>query len=584
MDGPPMTPSFGSRFTRRRLLAMGGAAGIAAASSAGVIAWSRGGRADRSAQAGGATVAPVPTATALSPSPSAAPGRRGGSARVTAPASFNFDTFDAQRAGDPTVAEVLGRTHSRLVTYGAPPDMALSGDLAQRWESPDGLTLIFHLDPAARWQARAPIEGARVSAADVVAHFSRMLALAADGKLPMAQRGSEYAAVRRVTSPGEGIVTFELASPAPLLLDTVAGRFALVQSPRAVDAFEAAWPKLLPEAVVGSGPFMFEKHDGGGLTFVAHPAAHRRANLDSLLVHEPGGDIEAFIAGKVDEVLTRDRRDAARVRSASAGALELPRFEDSAVMSSFFVGAPPWDNLELVKAISGALNRGKLGQALFGGRSAASGPVGPATPAYALTDSELAAYPGYRTDAAADAADARARWLAAGGAALGPITVDVPNIFDPLYSAGATLTAMLHDVLGNEFRPAVETYTTISAKAGDGRYGNGRAAFWFGWGPPLDSPDPTRGLIEQFDARSATCRALGVRSAGLEAGFDALLAATGAEKGLQMRALSGRLLAQGSAVVPWLLQRSELFRAPTLHAAAPSPFWPRGLDAESWRE
>jgi hypothetical protein len=221
---------------------------------------------------------------------------------------------------------------------------------------------------------------------------------------------------------------------------------------------------------------------------------------------------------------------------------------------------------------------------LFGGRAAACGPVSPATPGFALNDSQLAAYAGYRADSNTDAAEARARWSAAGGEALGPITVDVPNIFDPLYNASAAVTGLLHEVLGNEFRPAVETYTTISTKAGAGHYGNGVPAFWFGWGPPLDSPDPARGFTELFDSRSATSAALGVRGSGLDAQFNALLGARADARPALVRDVSAMLMESGTAVVPWLLQRSELFRSRSLHAVAPSPFWMQDLDAESWKD
>ncbi len=509
---------------------------------------------------------------------------RGGTARIAAPQSFNFDTFDAQRTGEPSVAQVLGRTHSRLVTWTDFAVPTLDGDLAADWEQPDPNTWTFHLHPQARWHNRTPLNGRAVTAADVVAHFERTLALA-DGALPLAQRAGEYASIRRITSPEDGVVVFETERPDPFLLSTLASRFALIQAPQAVDAFGDSWHDAQPEQVVGSGPFVYEGVVGSALRFSAFTGGHTVPYLDAIELHGPDDQAALFRDGSLDEVLTRDRRDAAALRAdGRIGADELSRFEDSPVMSTFFVGAPPWNNPELVRAMSAALNRTTLAQHLFGGWAEPCGLVSPATPAFAPSLDALGATPGYRTDPAADADDARARWAAAGGPALGPITIDVPNIFDPLYAAGATVTAMLNELLGDQFRPSVETYATISAKTAGRHYGNGNAAFWFGWGPPLADPDPSRYLIETFDSRAESAAVFGSKRA-FSPRFDALAH----EFSLTARAAAVRELSQtllesaSTGVVSWVLQRNEVFRRKALHSPSPTPFWGEHLAAtDSW--
>jgi ABC-type transport system substrate-binding protein len=376
----------------------------------------------------------------------------------------------------------------------------------------------------------------------------------------------------------------ETEKPNPFLLDLLAGHFALVQAPEAVDAFASSWQNARPDQVVGSGPFMLESNAEGTLTFSAFSQGHNPPLLDHIELHQPGGDVTLFEANKLDEVLTRDRRDAPSVRSAAPGSRELARYEDSPVISTFFVGAPPWNNIGLLQAISAALNRSHLADLLFGGRAAACGPVSPATPAFALSEAALAAYPGYRLVADADAADARARWSAAGGTALGPILIDIPSIFDPLYTVGAQVTGRLNDVLGPQFRWSVETYTTISKKAAAAQYGNGKAAFWLGWAPPLSGPDPSLAFIDSFDSRAPGARQFGVASGGFEAQFDALSAEFSIDSRTQkVRDISGAILASGgTGVVSWLLQRSELFRRNGLDGPAPTPFWSQHLDARRY--
>jgi ABC-type transport system substrate-binding protein len=508
--------------------------------------------------------------------PSPTPLPRGGTARLVAPYALSFDTFDSARAGEASTVEVLGRTHSRLLQWADFDKGTVEGDLAKTWEQPDAERWVLRLDERARWQDRAPVAGRAVTEADVVAHQQRVLSLPRTPKQPTAQRAQDWARIRKVSSPERGVVAIETDGPEPLLPVTLAGRFALMQAPEAVEAFAASWQEQRPEQVVGSGPFTFDGMDErGDYVFRAHQGAHRPALLDALSLSQ-SGETANFQGRRLDEFLTRDRRDAASVRTAAPGATELIRFEDSPVITSLSIEAPPWNNPELRRALSGALNRGWLIGALFGGRAAPSGPVPPACPAFAPADAELESIAGYRVDQDADGREARARWQAAGGPGLGAITVDFPSIFDPLYSASSIITARLNAVLGTQFTPAVETYTTISAKAMSGSYGNGHAAFWFGWGPPIAEPDPTRALLETYARAGGEMQRLAGQLA--------------AEFAMQRRQrLAGELAlaalrAGGAGTIEWALQRSELFRWSYLHASPPTPFWGQHRDRLSYLE
>ncbi|MGI8925602.1 MAG: ABC transporter substrate-binding protein [Tepidiformaceae bacterium] len=562
----------GPTFSRRRLLA-GGAAFRAIAAIGGAVFARRGGN-DPASGAGPTATSPEDTS-----SPTPAPRPRGGALRIAAAASLSFDTFDALRTGQPPVVEVLGRTHSRLLRWTSFSGATLGPDLAARWEQPEHDLFVLHLDAKARWQERAPLHGRPVSADDVAAHFRRAAEGARGRQLPFVPRAADFAAIRRVSAPGGLTVRFELEQPDAFFAGALAGRFSLVQAPEAVTAFEGRWSEGDPETVVGSGPFIFERRlDDDSLAFRAFGGSHRPPLLDSLTVSAPGSNDSArFLAGELDEVLTRDRRDAAAMRAAMApGTIELPRFEDSPIISSMNTAAPPWNNAHLRLALSAALNRGRLASRLFGGRAAPAGYLPPAF-AGAPTERELLAIPGYGSDPEEDARQTRALWAAGGGPALGAVTVDIPSIFDPRYSAGATVTAMLNEVLGaGQFRPAVESYTTIAAKAAAGQYGGGIAAFWFGWGPAFSDPDPARYLIELFGAQkgaSLLSAANAAAVARLATEFDS------ARRQAAAHGLAIALAADaGAEVLPWLLQRSELFRRPGVQGPPPSAFWDQHLD------
>lgn len=495
---------------------------------------------------------PTPEPTAV-PTPTAP--RPGGSQTITAPGSFNFDTFDAQLTGESSVVEILGRTHSRLVQW-AGRDIA--GDLAQRWETPDSQTLVLHLDPAARWQAKAPLNGRAVTADDVVAHLKRSLQLAAGGKAPFAQRYHTYSSIASVDSPAAGQVRLRLHAPDPFLLDTLASEFALVQAPEAVSAFEGLWAKLDSDHVVGCGPWMFDWADDG-VKFTAWRDGHRKPLLDELHVVEPSDAANRFADGSLDEAMVFDRRDAAKLREAQSGMAGMPP-QRELLMSSFFIGAPPWNNSGLITALSLALNRHPVVSDLLGGRAYAAGPNPGMLANATVSEKELAGLPGYGAWDEASAKDAVARWQAAGGPGLGTVTIDFPSVFDPLYSASSVVVGQLNSVLGVQFRAAVETYTTISKRVVEGYYGNGRAAFWFGWGPPITSPDARRFASDTYGAGSPGQRAVG------GVGF-----ANPTDSAAIAKAGFGGFL-------HWAHPYNEVFRKRTTTGPEPSPFWNQHLD------
>lgn len=564
--GTATDPVISRRVSRRSVLAGGIGAAVFAACGGGS-------KAARPAP----TATPMATAPGTSTRPAAAatpaPRRGGGIARLVAPGTLVFDTFDALRSGEPALAEILGRTHSRVVEWASYDPLRIGGDLAERWEQADAETWLFHLNPRARWQPRPPVEGRAVTAADVAAHLERAGALARAARLPAAQHQAAALRIRSAVATDVRTVRVQTDGPDPFLLHTLAARLAFVQAPEAVEAFAGSWHLQRPAEVAGSGPFIFQgPNERTPSGFTAFLDGHRPPDLDGIELEVPGSSRELLLLGASDEALLRDRRDAPALRARS-GLTEFTRLEESPVITTLSTSAPPWNNPELVRALSGALHRGWLGRELFGGRALPGSPIDPVFGApFALAATDLARFPGYGPSPDGDAADARRRWDAAGGAALGTVRIDFPSVFDPAYGASAVVTARLAAVLGNRFVAAVEPYTTIGERASAGEYGNARAAFWFGWGPPFDDPDPSRLLAATY---APGLPALAKR-------FDELLNELDSDvRARSARELALAALAEGSGVLSWLVQRQELFRVAGLRRPEPSPFWLQHRDYEA---
>ncbi len=503
-----------------------------------------------------------PAESLPSPLPSPTPLPRGGTARLAVASSFDFDTFDALRSGEPSTVELLGRVHARLLQWDDPFAARIGPDLAAAREQPDPLTLLLRLDMRARWHDVPPLAGRPVIPDDVRLHLERALAIARAGTAPLAQRTAPLRDIARVELPGDGIVRLVLARPSPLLESAFAGEFALVQPPELTARFEA--DPLDPALLVGCGAWRFSSFDGDVIRLAAHTGGHRPPFLDALAISPPVDLLERYRSEGLDEFPALDPRDAAAAR-ALPGIQEAPLLRREPVVSTFAITGPPWSDARLLSAISAALNRRWLIENLFAGRALPSGPLPPVYAA-ALGEADLAAFPGYANDPDTDARAARRRWEAGGGPALGTVSVDIPAIFDPRYAASAVVVDRLNAVLGPQFRPAILGYPEIARRVQGGFYGHGRAAFWFGWGPPLPSPDPREAVLDTF----------GHRLDG------ATLLALLKEDAAALRAVQRDLLAVGlGGVVHWVQQVTEIFRRPGLAGPLPSPFWDGHRDV--WR-
>ncbi len=259
------------RLSRRTFLA-GGIAAAGAVGAGAIVLANRSGSGSKQQAAPSPTRTPRPASPTFAPSPTATPLPQGGIIRLAAPARFNFDTFDSQQTGEPSVIEILGRTHSRLLQWADLHAPTLGPDLVARWEQPDAQTLILHLDAAARWSPAPGFPGRSVTADDVVLHLLRALEIAKSATAPLAQRYQDFVSFDRVHSPASGVVSIAFSSPDPFALETLAGEFALVQAPEVVAALEAA-PPARPARVVGSGPFRPRRHRDGSLVF-SRPRGH----------------------------------------------------------------------------------------------------------------------------------------------------------------------------------------------------------------------------------------------------------------------------------------------------------------------
>lgn len=91
------------------------------------------------------------------------------------------------------------------------PEMDYAPDLAQSWETPDDKTIIFHLNPAAKFH-----DGRPVTAADVKRTYESVI-----NQNPQNTKASGYSSVDRIEAPDAKTVIFRLKEPNGGLFDNL---------------------------------------------------------------------------------------------------------------------------------------------------------------------------------------------------------------------------------------------------------------------------------------------------------------------------------------------------------------------------
>jgi peptide/nickel transport system substrate-binding protein len=120
---------------------------------------------------------PFPHAPALSAEEAGQP-KRGGIFRVRGQDPLHFDPHFTP---DVRTHTTLSFVYSKLVRYRVGAEVPLGTfliepDLAERWDTPDDTTYIFHLRRGVTWHNKPPVNGRELVAEDVKFTFDRFLA------------------------------------------------------------------------------------------------------------------------------------------------------------------------------------------------------------------------------------------------------------------------------------------------------------------------------------------------------------------------------------------------------------------------
>ena len=507
------------RLSRRRFVGGAAVAGVGAA-TIGLVGCGGDDSGGTSTPAASGTAATgTASASATGSATNVAAPKKGGTARLVS-ANNTWDTFDVDRSRFSPVAWLMGYTNLGVIQYQSFTQGKLEGAMAQSWEQPDQTTLNLKVRPNVFWHNKPPVNGRQATAADIVAFIERNKA----GKLqdgtddPNFYRKALYGKVASVTATDTSTVQVKFSAPDPFFLETLAGSYAKVQAPEAIKQFEKEYNNLRPELVIGTGGFVLKEFAAEGRSsWTRHEKFHAQVNLDGIewqpLFTDQAAQQAAFEQKRIDAFGATQNAVIDDLNNRFKGKITETRyFSANPQAGTYYGGAAPWSNKNLIGAIFKAFDRRGLISSMLQGKGALSGNVPPAQAPFTLTERELTQLEGYREDRAKEESEAKAMWDAGGGPALGEVIVDIPDIWEGLYSGvSALVTNQLKKVIGNTFTAKIEPYSTITGKLIKQQYGNGANNIWYGWISDLQGLDPSQLNYLSYNSASPQFFQFGVK-------------------------------------------------------------------------
>jgi peptide/nickel transport system substrate-binding protein len=277
-------------------------------------------------------------------------------------------------------------------------------DLAESWAwSADRKTLTFKLRQGVNWH-----DGKPFTSADVKCTFDMLM-----GKSPQKfrknPRKSWYDQVVDVTTNGDFEASFSLKRPQPALLALLASGYTPIYPCHVSPAEMRIHP-------IGTGPFKFVEFKANeSIKLTRNPDYWKKGlpHLDGIeftIIPNRSTAILAFVAGKFDmtfptEVSIPLLKDVQSQDPKAVCVVEPNNVSTNIIVNST---APPFDNLDIRRAMALAIDRKAFLKILFEGQADIGGTMLPAPAGlWSMPKDMLETIPGYGPDIEANRAEAR---------------------------------------------------------------------------------------------------------------------------------------------------------------------------------
>jgi len=284
-------------------------------------------------------------------------------------------------------------------------------DLAESWAwSADNKTLTFKLRQGVKWH-----DGKPFTSADVKCTFDLLMGKSQQ-KFRQNPRKSWYDEVADVTTSGDFEAAFVLKRPQPSLLALLASGYTPVYPCHVSPGDMRTHP-------IGTGPFKFVEFKANeSIKLVRNPDYWKKGlpHLDGIeftIIPNRSTAILAFVAGKFDmtfptEVTIPLLKDVKAQAPNAVCVVEPTNVATNIIVNS---SSPPFDNLDIRRAMALALDRKAFVSIMFEGQADIGGTMEPAPAGlWAMPKEMLESIPGYGPDINANREEARKLMAKAG--------------------------------------------------------------------------------------------------------------------------------------------------------------------------
>ena len=280
--------------------------------------------------------------------------------------------------------QVLWPVFDNLVGYDAALTPTASRSLAEVWEIPDPLKIIFTLRPEVPFH-----DGTMLTSEAVRLHIER-------GKnLEGSNVKADLAAVETAVAVDELTVNFEMNAPFSPLLRVLGDRAGMITAPSSHERINITNSREVPS---GTGAFTYVDEDLDG-PYVQEwfrdywkPNAPKVERLTLLQGVTASQVTNGLLTSEFDLVVGPPTEDLGRIEDAGKS-LSIKATNGN---SFFYINPnlPPWDNVHLRRAVNFAIDRDKLVEVLYDGLHTPNrwGWLGPATGEFHDPDEVLVTY------------------------------------------------------------------------------------------------------------------------------------------------------------------------------------------------
>ena len=329
----------------------------------------------RAGLAAGASLSAEPV---LAPRGLRAQGKRGGILRVR---GWDPPHFDPHLTRNFMTMTTLSFVYSKLLRHKvgpgvAPGTFAVEPDLAERWETPNDTTYVFHLRKGVRWHAKPPVNGRELTAEDVKFTFTRYLTVKGNAERHLLDPVDRVEAVDRYT------VRFVLKEPYVWLTSKLANALCMwIIAPEVVEKYDDL---KRPETVIGTGPFTLERYDRNvKAVFKRNPHYFRAGQpavdgVEWMVIEDDSTGLATYSTGQIDAGpstwWTVRYPDLDALKKSQRHLIYQEFLGNMAYTISLRNDPPPYPDVRVRRAISRAIDRAAIIESVLG-KGEPSGPM-----------------------------------------------------------------------------------------------------------------------------------------------------------------------------------------------------------------